>query len=157
MYAHILVPLDGSELAETALAHAEGLARKLGSRLLLVRVDNLPATLIGEVAPMEGPLPPELIEDAIEAETEESKDYLTKTAQRLKDDGMAVEWEVVEGDPAHAIVETAHQRGADLIAMATHGHSGLRRLVLGSVADSVVRGSHLPVLLVRPPVPEPEP
>jgi nucleotide-binding universal stress UspA family protein len=157
MYAHILVPLDGSPLAEAALTHAEGLARKLGSRLLLVRVDSLPATLIGEVAPMGGPMPPELIEDAIEAETEESKEYLGKTAQRLKDDGLPVEWEVVEGDPAHSIIETAHQRGADLIAMATHGHSGLRRLVLGSVADSVVRGSHLPVLLVRPPVPDPQP
>jgi nucleotide-binding universal stress UspA family protein len=157
MYAHILVPLDGSDLAEVALAHAEGLARKLGSRLLLVRVDNLPATLMAEVAPMGGPMPPELIEDALQAETDESKDYLSKTAQRLKDDGLPVEWEVVEGDPARAIIDAAHARGADLIAMATHGHSGLRRMVLGSVADSVLRGSHLPVLLVRPPVPNPAP
>src|SRR5438128_346968 len=148
MYAHILVPLDGSELGEAALAHAEGLARKLGSRVLLVRVANLPATLIGEVAPMGGPMPPELIEDAITAETDEARDYLTKIAQRLKDDGIAAEWEVVEGDPGRAIVETAHQRGADLIAMATHGRSGLPRLFLGSVADRVLRESHLPVLLV---------
>ena len=155
MYAHILVPLDGSELGEAALAHAEGLARKLGSRVLLLRVANMPATLIGEVAPMGGPMPPELIEDAIQAETDEARDYLTRSAQRLKDAGLQVDWEVVEGDPGRAIIDTAHQRNADLIAMATHGRSGLQRLVLGSVADRVVRESHLPVLLVRPPVPEP--
>jgi nucleotide-binding universal stress UspA family protein len=157
MYSHILVPLDGSELGETALPHVEGLARKLDSRVLLLRVANLPATLIGEVAPMGGPMPPELIDDAIQAETDEAKDYLTRTAQRLKDAGLSVEWEVVEGDASRAIIETAHQRGADLIAMATHGRSGLPRLVLGSVADRVLRDSHLPVLLVRPPVPDPEP
>ncbi|SRR5581483_3871813 len=157
MYAHILVPLDGSEMSEAALPHAEGLALKLGSRVLLLRVANLPATLIGEVAPMGGPMPPELIEDAIQAETDEARDYLTKVAQRFKDAGLQAEWEVVEGDPGRAIIDTAHQREADLIVMATHGRSGIQRLVLGSVADRVLRESHLPLLLVRPPVPKPEP
>ncbi len=157
MYSHILVPLDGSPLAETALTHAEGLARHLSSRLLLVRVANLPATLIGEVAPMGGPMPPELIEDAINAETDEAKEYLTKTAERLKGDGIETEWEVVEGDPSHAIIETAHTRNCDLIVMGTHGRSGLPRLVLGSVADRILRDSHLPVLFIRPPTPDPEP
>src|SRR5581483_273190 len=96
MYAHILVPLDGSEMSEAALPHAEGLALKLGSRVLLLRVANLPATLIGE--------------DAIQAETDEARDYLTKVAQRFKDAGLQAEWEVVEGDPGRAIIDTAHQR-----------------------------------------------
>ncbi len=157
MYGHILVPLDGSAMGEAALPHAEGLALKLGSSVLLLRVANVPATLIGEVAPMGGPMPPELIEEAIQSETDEARDYLTRVAQRFKDAGLQAEWEVVEGDPGRAIIDTAHERNADLIVMATHGRSGLSRLVLGSVADRVLRDSHLPVLMVRPPVPDPTP
>ncbi len=142
MYGHILVPLDGSAMGEAALPHAEGLALKLGSSVLLLRVANVP---------------PELIEEAIQSETDEARDYLTRVAQRFKDAGLQAEWEVVEGDPGRAIIDTAHERNADLIVMATHGRSGLSRLVLGSVADRVLRDSHLPVLMVRPPVPDPTP
>ena len=155
MYERILVPLDGSELSEAVLPHAQALARKLEARLLLVRATNIPATVMAEADPMGGPMPAELIDEAIQDETEDARDYLTRMAQHLKEAGLDAAWEVVEGEPSRAIIDTAHKNDNDLIAMATHGRSGVPRVVLGSVADRVVRESRLPVLLIRPPVPPP--
>ncbi|HEY7060123.1 MAG TPA: universal stress protein [Chloroflexota bacterium] len=155
MYQHILVPLDGSELSEAVLPHAQALAEKLGATLLLVRVANVSATVMAATGPDTGMVAPDLIEEVIEDQEDEGKAYLERVTQRLKDAGCQVSWQLVEGSPAHAIVETAKKNNCDLIAMATHGRSGLQRAVLGSVADAVARDSHLPVLLIRPPVPAP--
>jgi nucleotide-binding universal stress UspA family protein len=151
MYQHILVPLDGSTLSEAGLTAAEGLAQALKARLLLVRAVNVPATVMAATGADAGIVAPELLEDAIEGEEDDARDYLKRLADRLKGSGLDVAWEVVEGEPARAIVDTAHKEGCDLIAIATHGRTGILRAVLGSVADRVVRESHLPVLLVRPP------
>jgi nucleotide-binding universal stress UspA family protein len=151
MYRHILVPLDGSELSEAVLPHAQTLAQKLGATLLLLRVANVSATIMAATGPDTGMVAPDLIEEVIEDQEEDAKGYLERVSQRLKDAGCQVSWEVVEGSPASAIVETARKNNCDLIALATHGRSGLVRAVLGSVADAVVRESHLPVLLIRPP------
>jgi nucleotide-binding universal stress UspA family protein len=157
MYQHILVPLDGSELSAAVLPHAEGLARRLTARIKLVRAANLPASVLADVDPMGGPLPADLIEGALEAEVDDAKSYLTQVSEGLKGAGIDVTWEVVEGDPARAIIDAALKNNCDLISMATHGRSGLERMVLGSVADRVLRDSHLPVLMVHPPVPAPTP
>jgi nucleotide-binding universal stress UspA family protein len=149
VYQQLLVPLDGSELSEAVLPHVEGLALRLAARVHLVRVANLPATVV--MGPMDGPVPPGVLEDALQAEIDEARQYLTGVAGRLQGRGLQVTWEVLEGNPAQAIIAAARQHGCDLIAMATHGRSGLPRLVLGSVADRVLREAHLPVLLVRPP------
>jgi nucleotide-binding universal stress UspA family protein len=150
MYEHILVPLDGSALAETALTHAQALAPKLGATLLLLRVANVSATIMAATGPDTGMVAPELVDEVIEDEEGDAKAYLERVSQRLKDAGCQVSWQLVEGSPAQVIIETARKNGCDLIAMATHGRSGLERAVLGSVADAVVRESHLPVLLIRP-------
>jgi nucleotide-binding universal stress UspA family protein len=150
MYQHILVPLDGSALSEVALIHAQPLAQKLGATLLLLRVANVSATIMAATGPDTGLVAPDLIDEVIDDQEEDGRAYLERLSQQLKGAGCDVSWQLVEGSPAQAIIETARKNNCDLIAMATHGRSGLERAVLGSVADAVVRDSHLPVLLIRP-------
>jgi nucleotide-binding universal stress UspA family protein len=150
MYEHILVPLDGSELSEAVLPHVQALAAKLGATLLLLRVANVSATIMAATGPDTGMVAPDLIEEVIEDQEDDAKTYLERLGERLKAGGCQVSWQVVEGSPAPAIVDAARKSSCDLIALATHGRTGLVRTVLGSVADAVVRESHLPVLLIRP-------
>jgi nucleotide-binding universal stress UspA family protein len=150
MYEHILVPLDGSTLGEAALPHAQAVAEKFGASLLLLRVANVSATIMAATGPDTGLVAPDLIDEVIDDQEDDGRAYLERTTERLKAAGGSVTWQLVEGSPAHAIIETARKNNCDLITMATHGRSGLQRAVLGSVADAVVRDSHLPVLLIRP-------
>jgi nucleotide-binding universal stress UspA family protein len=136
----ILVPLDGSLLAEAALPRAVDLARVSGGRLLLVRAveaKGLPGV------------------DAAEAQVRvvrEGEAYLAGVQEQLRaTTPAAVETSVWYGPAAYAIVEAARVRKADVIVMTTHGRSGLGRLVLGSVAESVLRGTTTPILLLRAP------
>ena len=135
----ILVPLDGSALAESALAKATDMAGA-ESTLMLLRAAEA-HTLPGV--------------DPTEAQVEvvrEAEEYLAAVAARLKEQGVdRVETSVWYGPAASAIVEAARLRKADLIVMSTHGRSGLGRLILGSVAESVLRGSSAPILLLRAP------
>jgi len=129
----VLVPLDGSDCAERALGPASCLARQVGASLLLLRAApdyTLPA----------GP------EYPLTRSVEESTAYLNRIRQRLVDSGLTVHIEVTTHDPSAAIPLTASLRGADMIAMCAHGHSGLRPAV-GSVAQQVLRSTQLPVLL----------
>lgn len=145
----ILVPLDGSELAEAALPLAAGVARRSGAGVVLVRV-----TGIGVL--VDSPYIPPAIDTAAEVEGErrEAWRYLEGVAERLGSEGVEVDGlEVREGPPAAAILELARE-GADMVAMATHGRGGFRRWLLGSVSDKVLRGADVPVLLVRPEDPE---
>jgi nucleotide-binding universal stress UspA family protein len=151
MYQHILVPLDGSALSEAALPHAEALAQRLDANLLLVRAPTSPAALAAETTPDMGVMPVELLDEVFDEETNEAKTYLNGVAERLKGGNLRVTWEVVEGEVGRAILDTAHRHQCDLICMATHGRTGIGRLVMGSIAERIVRESHLPVLLIRPP------
>ena len=135
----ILIPLDGSEMAEAAVAEARQLARPGASTLVLVRAAsalNLPGT--------------DLVDMQLSA-VREAEAYLAALKDRLEADGMKrVETHVWYGPAAAAIVEAARLHGVDLIVMSTHGRSGIGRLVFGSVAESVLRGTAVPILLVRP-------
>ena len=134
----ILVPLDGSSLAEAALPRAVELAEGSGAALLLLRAAHAP-TLPG-VDPTEAQV----------KVVEEAEEYLTDVAKRLAASGLAnVRTSVWYGPAAYAIVEGARLHKADLIVVTTHGRSGLRRLILGSVAESVLRGTTTPILLLR--------
>ncbi len=134
----ILIPLDGSEMAEAAITEARQLARPDGSRLVLVRAANA-FTLPGN--------------DAIDAQLyalQDAESYLDAVKRRLEAEGVhGVETHVWYGTAAAAIVEAAALYKADLIVMTTHGRGGLGRLVFGSVAESVLRGTTAPILLVR--------
>lgn len=134
----ILVPLDGSAVAEAALKPAVDLARQAGATLVLLRA----------AAAHTGPMG-----DIVDAQVEvmrEAEEYLAAARARVLSAGAAgVEVSAWYGPPAEAIVEAARHRHADLIVMASHGRSGVARLVLGSVAESVLRATAVPILLIR--------
>jgi len=134
----ILVPLDGSALAEAVLPRAIELAKDSGATVELLRA--VEAHTIPGVDPTE---------DQVKV-VAEGEAYLADVAARLKTDGVRdVATSVWYGPAAYAIVEAAGLHKADLIAMTTHGRSGLGRLILGSVAESVLRGTTVPILLIR--------
>ena len=144
-YKTILVPLDGSALAETALAHAQGLATQMHSSVVLLRVSVYPSYDFLFVDPQ---LAATLRQD-VERVHEEERHYLQQTAARLKRAGLRVSAELREGDVAEMILETAASSHADLIVMSTHGRSGLSRWLMGSVANRVIHHASIPVLLIR--------
>lgn len=145
MYTHILVPMDGSPLAEQILPHVKALA-EAGSkpRVTLLRAvpREYPDVSEGEttnevVNPMD-----RLLADATA--------YLEKVAGPLRSEGLDVRLEVVVRQPADAIVEFANREGVDLVAMATHGRGGLGRWVFGSVTQKIMHLTPAPMLVVRP-------
>lgn len=139
----VLVPLDGSALAEEVLPYAVGLAHLLDAELVLMRC--LTPSVNPAVA-LAGTSSTLAAERASEAEL-----YLADLADELAAGGMPASLRLEDGtDAADAIVSVAAERPDTLIAMATHGRSGFTRMMLGSVADRVVRAAHGPVLLRRP-------
>jgi nucleotide-binding universal stress UspA family protein len=136
MVKTILLPLDGSPLAERALPYAAGIARRSGARVVLVEA-VLAHTLPG-IDPSDAQL------DV----TDRARDNLRAAAARLEAAGVEAEPHVYYDDPVRAILDAARRQGADLIVMSTHGRSGLGRMVYGSVTDQVLRRATVPVLLV---------
>jgi nucleotide-binding universal stress UspA family protein len=93
-------------------------------------------------------MPPKMIEQVDEASQKEAEDYLKQTAAELGRKKIAAQTEVLVGNPSDEIIEFCRKNSIDLIVMSTHGRSGVSRLVWGSVADKVVRSSHIPVLII---------
>src|SRR5438067_8289621 len=155
MYERILVPLDGSQLAEDVLPYVKALAEKFGSTVTLLRV--VPPIEAYMMASMETPIigqavtPYPTIDTAgiEQAEKEAATEYLQKLTANWSTGKPDAKQVVTEGPAAEMILEAARNPGADLIAMTTHGRGGLARLVMGSVADEVIRKAACPVLLVR--------
>lgn len=144
MYKKILVPLDGSELAECALEHVRAIAKgcQVGEVVLIRVLEPLLPTTPGYVAT-------EHFRQAEERFEAEARKYLDKVADSLKKDGIPAKTElVIGGEPAAKILEVAEEGKADLIIMSTHGRSGVSRWLLGSVAQRVVTHSTIPVLMV---------
>lgn len=136
-FDRILVPLDGSPLAEAALPKARALA---GAHATVTLLRAAEARTFPGVDPTEAQI----------SAVEEAEGYLARVLDQLRQDGFAnAETTVWYGPAAAAIVEAAHMRKFDLIVMTTHGRSGLGRLIMGSVAESVLRGTTTPILLVR--------
>jgi nucleotide-binding universal stress UspA family protein len=156
VYGKILVPLDGSKLAEVVLPYVQELAQRFDSEVTLIQVVAPFSKLVVETMPV-GLEPTgaaavvgvEAASEALKAEWEGARSYLAKVARRLKRRQIKVRVEIVEGAAGDTIVEYAHGHSMDLIAMSTHGRSGLLRLVFGSAADQVLRQVGTPVLLVR--------
>lgn len=142
MYRLAVVPLDGSPVAEAIIPFVLEIAGPLDLEIALVRVLQ--------------PVPPQVIEGSrhmvvedVEARRLDAQEYLAPLAAELRAKGIRAQTHVRRGDPTAEIVGCAREIGADLIAMTTHGRSGLGRLVFGSVAEAVLRHSHLPVFLMR--------
>ena len=139
MYEKILVPLDGSELAEVALPFAEELAGRLGSKVTLVHV-------IESVDDPHLPMHKTYLQKMVETAGREAKTHLEKPGGKtIKIDSATL----VGHHPAEAILNYADKEGIGLIIMSTHGHSGIKRWALGSVADKLVRAARQPIALIR--------
>lgn len=142
MYKRVVIPLDGSPLAEGILPFIMQIAGPLDMEVVLVRAM--------------APIPPEVIEGSRQVTVEdvparlgEARKYLTPLADELKAKGVRVRVEARHGDPVSEIVGAARDNDADLIAMTTHGRSGLGRVLFGSVAEAVLHRAEIPVFLMR--------
>jgi nucleotide-binding universal stress UspA family protein len=152
MYKKILVPLDGSELAECALAHVKKLFQDghVEEVTLLNAVDTqIPWR---EFSPGEELHPVAFDYNGfVKTYMDKSRKYLAKAQSRLSAEGINVQTESIESNgPSHTITDYAQKSGADLIIMATHGYTGMKKMMLGSTALKVLHESNVPVLLIRP-------
>ncbi|WP_224449250.1 universal stress protein [Haloprofundus salilacus] len=141
MYERILVPTDGSEGVERAIGHAVDLADAHGATIHAIYVVNT-ASYAG--LPMESSW--DGIDEMLRADAKAAVEEVRRIAAKRD---VPVEGAVVEGSPSREIVNYAEREGCDLIVMGTHGRGGIDRLLLGSVAEKVVRGSNVPVLTVH--------
>jgi nucleotide-binding universal stress UspA family protein len=146
MFKRILVALDGSELAEAALAPAFALAEKFGGEVVLLRVTVAGRVFAGAPLVASRTYFPEA--ETLLTDERDAADYLQRINRRCRNSGVTIRTRALPGTPAEAVVAAARDEAADLIVMSTHGRSGLDRLVYGSVAEAVLRGAHVPVLLV---------
>jgi nucleotide-binding universal stress UspA family protein len=144
-FHRVLVPLDGSALAEAVLPYVRRLASPRGTRVILLQVIT-PAPV---VAAMETPAAAQIIAEAEERDRVEAQTYLDRMRGRLAADGLDVTPILMTGDPATIIHQLAREHEVELIAMTTHGRTGIGRLVFGSVAEQVIRSAPVPVFLVR--------
>ncbi len=151
MYKKILVPLDGSKLAECALPHAEELVQGCGTEeVILVSVTERVQGYRALEDPG-APLGQRLVPEAAGKKEKQAQRYLGRIAKAMEAKGIKVDTEVLLGDPAKEIVSYAAHPGCDIIIMSSHGRSGPSRWAYGSVADKVFRASCVPVLMVRAP------
>jgi nucleotide-binding universal stress UspA family protein len=137
MYKRILVPLDGSTLAACVLPHSQALAKSIGADLVLLRVAFV------HIFPGADP-----IQSQVSA-IREAEAYVADLAKGLQTEGISTEAKVRYGDPVEEIIDHIAWDHIDLVVMATHGRTGLKRLVLGSVAENVLRRTSVPMLVMR--------
>jgi nucleotide-binding universal stress UspA family protein len=143
MYKKILVPLDGSELAEAVLPHAEALAKSEGAEIVILRVAVTPDSSMFSRNPA-------LVNNIVREVEEETEEYIKAEVSKLRDEGVKVSGLTRDGYVPDMILSVADETHADVIAMSTHGRSGISRWLIGSVADRVVQHSHIPVMLIHP-------
>jgi nucleotide-binding universal stress UspA family protein len=149
MYRHILVPLDGSPLAEQVLPHVHALAANEGtSKITLLRAVPPIFTTSVDYSGMLATT----AADALETLEDEARAYLDEIAAPFRAEGYSVHTEISAMPAAEAVLDYADSQHADLIAIATHGRSGISRWVFGSVTQKVVQNSPVPVLVIRPKV-----
>jgi nucleotide-binding universal stress UspA family protein len=152
MYNKIMVPLDGSELAECVLPHVEAITAgcKIAS-VVFVRVLS-PIQLTASI-PVDGifGFSEKKLEQMEEQRRQTADAYLKKIVESSRIEGAALSYEVLEGSVANTLAHWAESNGVDLIVIASHGRSGVSRWVYGSVADRVLRSACIPVLMIRAP------
>jgi len=158
MYKKVVVPLDGSKLAECVLPHLESIAKGCHTEeIILVTVTERivgASTVKYPTAPqasVPAPEPVVRVPLAVGKKQKQGERYLERIAKELKQGNIKVRTEVLLGDPADEITNYADNNGADLILMASHGRSGISRWTHGSVAERVFRATCVPVLMVRAP------
>jgi nucleotide-binding universal stress UspA family protein len=143
MYKKILVPLDGSPIAEAVLPHAEALAKSENAELIILRVPSIPAV---EYVALDPILASSLRKDI----RDEAANYVNETVNTLKKENIQAIGITKEGPVPDTILDVAVETHADMIAMSTHGRTGVKRWLMGSVADKIVHHAHIPVMLIHP-------
>ncbi len=146
MYQHILVPMDGSKVAECVLPHLMAIGDGCNAKkVTLVRVVEPLHMYLG----LESGINPEE-RHRIDNETMKiARAYLEQIAERLKQNGFGVDYEVLYGKVIDEIASFVNKNGVDLVILATHGKSGVSRMVWGSTADRILRSIHVPILMIR--------
>lgn len=155
MFTKILLPLDGSEVSAQAIPQAVELARKTGAAIVLLQVIDSEAQLMSQVTGMAiepmaaGSMTVEAARGAVQAQREAAEANLQAALKRLQDEGVQGTAEIREGVAGDTIVQAVTDLGCDVVVIATHGRSGFKRAILGSVADHVARHASASVMLVR--------
>jgi len=145
MYKKIMVPLDGSQVAECVMPHIETIAKKSAAKVELVSViEPLEIPTRGHIA-----ISDDEIKQIDAAGKREATKYLDQVSTRLTKAGIKVETVILSGNAADRLVRYAVNNGVDLIIMATHGRSGISKLFWGSVAEKILRAVDIPVLLIK--------
>ncbi len=152
MEQRILMPLDGSKVGEAALPYVEDLVSKLlpGSKVeitLLQVVSSLTRYIVAGEVGVQVPY----TEKEMEQIKKRATDYLKKAGKDLKSKGATVKIKVGIGNPADEIIKVANEINVNLIAMSTHGRSGISRWAFGSITDRVLRAATQPIFMVRAP------
>jgi nucleotide-binding universal stress UspA family protein len=152
MFSRVLVPLDGSKVGEAAIPVIQQLVDKLapGTKVEVILIGVI-TVLRHWVVVGEASAPVSYTAEEFKIIKEKVADYLNKAGEPLREKGMSVSTIVSSGNATDEIIKAAEESKVDLIAMSTHGRSGLRRLAFGSITDKVLRRSHVPVLTVRAP------
>ena len=143
MYKKILVPLDGSTLAESILPYAKSLAKTEQAQIILLRVALTPDENFRARNT-------DLTEEAVKEIRNEAESYAKRTSLKLNLQGVNTLGIVRDGPVPETILNVAQEINVDMIAMATHGRIGIKRWLFGSVAEQVVHNSAIPVLLIHP-------
>ena len=142
MYRHILIPTDGSELAEHGVTHGLALAKSLGARASVIFVVEPFSEMTGRML--------EAVARYAELRKEQAASVLDRAARAAKEAGVSCQTIQVEsGQPHQAIIATARDKGCDLIVMSSHGRSGLTMLLIGSVTNKVLAHAKTPVLVCQ--------
>ena len=151
MFKKMLVCLDGSNFSEQILQYAAEETIGSSINIVLLRVIPVPHS-IGTLAPgvisSVPPVPPS--PEQLAGEETKVKEYLDGKAKSLKESGIKVECVAITGNPGEAIVNYANNNKVDLIAIATHGRTGIKRRIFGSVTEYVIKNSGVPILLIKP-------
>jgi nucleotide-binding universal stress UspA family protein len=149
MLKRILVPLDGSPLAESALTVAARIAHAFDGTILLLRVIGVPTTYTPYIYGSDMAQSPQLAQDLIDMEQENSEKYMAEIASLDILAGIQVETTIIPGSAGMSILDSAKEEKVDVIVMSSHGETGFKRFALGSVAQYVSRHSPVPVLVLQ--------
>lgn len=151
MRKKILVCLDGTSFSEQIIPYIIKEHRHLDSRVVLLQVVSV-GNITASLAPASHqPAPPVYMEALIQQQINRAASYLDAVANNLAAAGRDVEWVVLTGTVAQEIIDYARENDAAYIAMVTHNRKGLNKLLYGSVAETVIKETHLPVFLLRSP------
>jgi nucleotide-binding universal stress UspA family protein len=152
MFERILVPLDGSKVGEAAIPVIKRLlTRRSSSSKVDIYLLAVITLLRHWVVVGEASAPVSYTEEELSLIKDRVQNYLEKTAESIDGSGVTIHCMVVTGNASEEILKAAGEIDADLIAMSTHGRSGLRRMAFGSITDKILRGASVPVLMVRAP------